>query len=179
MDYGSTICDQTPTLSGPYLDDNYTRFVGWSQTMNCGDRCQSDCLQQFYSQNTVNTISKKVTELLMGVDPDNRPIIVPDETIAHVMNQVQNTFRPETGDIYGRYNIPTQSIQDYVQKMIDQTIEIITSDVRNNLGMQECNSKLSIWTTVYGDSNPHGLRQHAPIKILRKRPQTMAFFMNY
>ena len=71
------------------------------------------------------------------------------------------------------------SSESYVQNMIDQVIEVITSDVSNNLEMEENNRKLSIWTTVYGDFNQSGLRQHAPIKIRKKRPQPLMFNMNY
>ena len=45
--------------------------------------------------------------------------------------------------------------------------------------MEENNKKLSIWTTVYGDFNAHGLRQHPPIKIRKKRPDPFQFHMRY
>ena len=45
--------------------------------------------------------------------------------------------------------------------------------------MEENNRKLTIWTTVYGDFNAHQLRQHAPIKVLNKRPNPMEFHMRY
>ena len=63
--------------------------------------------------------------------------------------------------------------------MIDQTIEIIYSDVKNNLEIEENNKKLSVWTTVLGNFNDNGLRSHAPIKVLNKHPQYCAFFENY
>jgi hypothetical protein len=63
--------------------------------------------------------------------------------------------------------------------MNDQVINIITTDVKNNLEAEQCNSKLSIWTTVLGDFNEHGLRQHGPIKLKERRPTTMLFNMNY
>jgi hypothetical protein len=96
------------------------------------------------------------------------------------MNDIYESYRPPTGDIFSRYIVPSgTSSESYVQNMIDQVIEVITSDVRNNLGMEECNKKLSIWTTVYGDFNSSGLRQHAPIKVRNKRPTPMLFQMNY
>ena len=63
--------------------------------------------------------------------------------------------------------------------MNDQVINIITSDVKNNLGMDQCNSKLTIWTTVLGDFNDAGLRSHPPIKLKERRPTTMLFHMRY
>lgn len=166
MEYSQSICTTTP------CDDNYKRFVGWNQN--------NECIRVYFSVNTVETISHKVTELLQGVDPNNRPIIVPSKTICHVMSAVYDSFRPETGDIYARYNIPMgKGPQNYVQNMIDQVIEIIVSDVKNNLGMEAYNKTLTKWTTLLGDFNKHGLRQHAPIKVLNKHPAAMQFNMNY
>jgi hypothetical protein len=115
----------------------------------------------------------------MGVDKQNRPIIVPDKTICSVMSSVYENFRPETGDIFTRYNIPKARSQNYVQQMIDEVINIITTDVKVNLGMDECNRNLSIWTTVLGDFNEHGLRSHSKIKLRENRPMPMMFNMMY
>lgn len=167
MEYGIEIDNST-------RDYSYTRHIAWEEN--------NTCIQNYYSADTVKTISRKVTELLQGVDPENRPILVPDHIIANVMDSVYKTYRPETGDIYARYNIQSYaqaSSESYVQNMIDQTIQIITADVKNNLEMEECNSKLSIWTTVLGDFNDHGLQSHPQIKIRNKRPTPMQFFMNY
>ena len=157
---------------GYICDDNYVKYVGYKQ--------DNACINEYFNLKTVRTISNKVTELLQGVDPDNRPIIVPDKTICDMMSSIYNTYRPPTGDIYSRYIIPSgTNSDDYVQNMIDQTIEVITSDVRNNLGMDEINQNLTIWTTVYGDFNRHGLRQVPPIKIRNKHPAHFQFHMNY
>lgn len=167
MEYGDLIDNSS-------RDSSYMRHVGWKE--------DNLCIQDYYSKETLATVSRKVTELLHGVDPENRPIIVPDHIISNVMDSVYNTYRPETSDIYARYNIPSDgqaSSESYVQNMIDQVIEIITSDVKNNLGMEECNSKLSVWTTVLGDFNENNLRSHPPIKLRHKRPTPMLFHMNY
>lgn len=159
-------------LNDTFCDDNFQKHVGYKQS--------NVSIQKYFSPETIQTISVKVTELLQGVDPQNRPIIVPDKTICSVMDAIYNNYRPPTGDIYGRYNVPSgTSSESYIQNMIDQVIEVITSDVRNNLGMEEYNSKLSIWTTVYGDFNTHGLQQHPKIKVRNKRPTSFLFNMNY
>jgi hypothetical protein len=159
-------------INDDFCDDNFMRNVGFKEN--------NACIKEYYSKKTRDIISNKITQLLMGVDPQNRPIIVPDKTICSIMSEVYNSFRPPTGDIYGRYNVPSGiTPESYVQNMIDQTIEIIVSDVRNNLETEEANKKLSIWTTVYGDFNNEGLRQHPPIKVRNKRPQPMQFFQNY
>jgi hypothetical protein len=151
-------------------DDNYIKYVGYNQ---------SSCIKEFYSKHNVDKISQKITELLEGVDKNNRSILVPDKTIYSVMNSVCDNFMPETGDIYTRYNIASSSPVNDIQRMIDETINIITTDVKVNLGMDECNSKLSIWTTILGDFNKHGLRSHGPIKLKMNRGKQMAFNMNY
>ena len=157
---------------GYICDDNYNRYVGYKED-NVG-------IREYFDTKTVRTISNKVTELLQGVDPENRPIIVPDKTICSIMSQIYYSYRPPTGDIYSRYIVPSgTSSESYVQNMIDQVIEVITSNVRNSLGMEENNRKLSIWTTVYGDFNEHSLRAHPPIKIRNKRPQPFMFNMHY
>jgi hypothetical protein len=153
------------------IDQNYSRYVGWEET--------NDQIKYYYSQETVKLISKKVSEILEGVDSQNRKIVVPDQTIINVMNGIELSYRPETGDIFGRYNVPKSSPTNYLQDMIDQTIELITSDVRNNIETDQNNKKLTVWTTVYGDFNNHGLRQHAPIKVRNKRPNPLQFNMNY
>jgi hypothetical protein len=166
-------------IMSPVCDDNYIKHVGYSQHI-CDDACGESCIQKFFSQKNINKISCKITELLQGVDKNNRPIIVPDKTICSVMNSVNNNFRPETGDIYSRYTIsPITKNQNLIQQMMDQVINIIVTDVKVNLGMEECNSKLTIWTTILGDFNNHGLRSHPPIKIREKRTQPMMFNMNY
>ena len=109
----------------------------------------------------------------------NRPIIVPNNAICNMMSTVYANFRPETGDIYTRYIIPKKSAGGYVQNMIDQVIEIIVSQVKSQLGMEQCNKKLTKWTTVLGSFNLHGLNQTPKIKTLEKRPAPFQFNMNY
>jgi hypothetical protein len=167
MEFASQICNE------PLCDLNFVRHPGWQWSTNAS-------LNDYFSKKTVDIISRKITELTMGVDPKNRPIIVSTPNICGVMSTVYQNYRPPTGDIYGRYNVPSGTgQQSFNQNMIDQVIEIITNDVKNNLEMEENNRKLTIWTTVYGDFNEHGLRQHPPIKVLNKRPNPMEFHMRY
>ena len=166
MEYGITL--NTPQIT----DNNYMKFVGYSEN--------NFCIKKYFSRETADLISYKISELLQGVDPNNRKIIVPHNTIYSIMSSVYENYRPPTGDIYGRYNVPSGIGGDsYVQSMIDQVIEIITADVRTNLGMEENNSKLSIYTTILGDFNQHGLRSHPVIKTRVRRPNPMEFNMHY
>ncbi len=149
-------------------NDNFMRYVGYQD--------DNKCTQTYFSQDTVNLISYKVSELTMGVC--SKKIIVTDRVINHVMSQIYSSYRPNTGSIYTRYNIPTATI-DYVQDMIDRCIEFITNNITTQYGMIENNSKLSIWDTVLGDFNKQGLRSHDIIKIREKKPDSMMFFENY
>ena len=166
MEYGTEI-------NAFNCNDNYIKHVGYSSQ-------NSDFIKKYFDVETLRIISKKITELTMGVDPQNRPIVVPTSTICSVMNNIYSNYQMPTGDIYSRYIVPSGDTSDsYVQNMIDMTIEVIVSDIRNNLGIEENNKKLTIWNTLYGDFNPENLRQHAPIKIRHKRPTPMLFMMNY
>jgi len=167
MEYGDII--DNPLIGS----DLNTKFVGFSD--------YNGCVIDYFSQNTINTISDKVTKLLDGVDLYNRQIIVPDDKISFVMDAIFSTYRPSTSDIYGRYNVPTgTTTESYVQDMIDLTIETIYSDVKNNLEMEQNNSKLSAWTQVLGEGvNDNNLRAFAPIKVRVRRPNPMEFHMKY
>lgn len=165
MNYGNTICN------GQTCDLNYLRHVGWDES--------NECIKQLYSANTIRTISKKVTELTRGVDKLNRPIIVPDARICEVIDGVYQGFRPPTGDIYSRYIVPNDQQASMVQNMIDQTIEVITNHIRNEIGIEQQNQKLTAWVQLLGDFNKEGLRQFPPIKVKERRPNVMQFNMNY
>ena len=167
MEYATEICN-----------DQHLKHVGYSDHI-CTTDCNQVCTQKLHSKQNIHEMSRKITELLTGVDKNNRSIIVPDKTICSVMSSVYENFRPETSDIFSRYNIPQNRPPNYNQRMIDDVINIITSDVKNNLGMIEANEKLTIWTTVLGDFNEHGLRSHPPIKLRERRPMPMAFNLNY
>ncbi len=169
MEYGSKIC-------GEGCQFNYMKHVGWAQTV-----IDEPCYNSLFTEDTIRNISKQITKLTLGVDKDNRPIVVPDETICSVMSNVYDSRQPEVGDIHTRYIIPKSGPVNQVQVMIDRTIEIITSQIKNEFGMRQWNESLSIWDTVLGDFNSAGLRRHSQIKIRRKNTSHRGevSFMNY
>ena len=143
-----------------------TQFVG----SNSND---SILIANFFTKDVVDFISEKCTNLLEGVDEKGRQIVVPDKRIFEVMNTV-----------YSSYNYPigfdaTISKDQYVKNMIGDSIARIVFDVKNTLQYEQCRNKYTIWTTVYGDFNKEKLRQHAPIKILKNRPNSFEFNMKY
>jgi hypothetical protein len=119
---------------------------------------------ELFSQRNINTISDKVSQLLAGVHPEGKRIIVPDETILHVVSRIfDNDHGPN-------------------DETIDNAIGVIVSQIRDEYDTIEKNNKLSVWVTQYGsngEGNSHGLMAHAPIKIRHKRPTPGQFNMRY
>jgi len=149
-------------------DDNYYRHVGYQEQGG---------LTELFNPVTIKFISQEITKALHGIY--ERPIVVPDSTIGSVLSATYQAFRPEVGSIYSRYNIAVGDSDKYGKQIIEQTIEVISNQLRTQLEIEEANKKLSVWTTVLGSFNDHGLRGHDIIKISRKRPARMQFNMNY
>jgi len=153
------------------VDFNYLRHAGWHE--------DNASVKEIFSKSTRDLISKKVSELTRGVDPQNRKIVVRDDIIAYVVDGVFSSLQRPTGDIFSRFNIPSTQNEDLVSMVISQSIETIVSNIRGNFSMNESNQKLSIWNSVYGSFNSQNLRAHPPLKIRENRPSTMQFFSNY
>lgn len=157
-----------------YSNPNNSSFL-----RNVGYAEYNDYAKRLFSDETINIISKKVTELTKGVHPSGRPIVVPNDKIAYVIDTIYQDYRPPTQDIYGRYNIPLTESGSYYNSIVNQTIELITSDIRNTIETDIKNSKLSVWTTILGDFNAEGLRAYPPIKTRERKWQSAFFFENY
>jgi len=181
--YSSMLLNNTSLLNQPnnrsflqqsetFNDLNNYRYIGWDKTVT------PEYLQLFNEANLL-IIQKKITELLEGVAPGNKKIVVGLNVISDVLSDVWKNFTPETGGIYSRYTIKSESVFDYYNHVTNEAIEIIVQNVKTQMGMDENNKKLTVWTTVLGDFNSHKLRSHAPIKVLHKRPDPMQFNMNY
>lgn len=153
-------------------DSAFYSYVGYEQ---------NKATRQMFSIANLNKISRKITQLLTGLEPSGRPIVVPKETIGSVMSNILiNSNAITTGDIYSRYIIPDSgSAQSTIAYIEDQCIEVIVSSVRNDYQTRATNAKLTAWTTVLGDFNEQGLRSHSIIKVQEKRPNPMEFNMNY
>jgi hypothetical protein len=167
MEYGEIIDSDNINL-------NTQRYVGYHENNVKG----LDTL--FFKEKTLRLISTKVSELLQGVDPKNRTYIVPDYIIRNIMDDVFTNYRPPVGDIYSRFIIPSNDADNNnLQSLINQTIEIIVYKIRTEAGMIEANKKLTVFTTILGDFNQHGLRGHSVIKVRHRKPDTMQFNMHY
>jgi hypothetical protein len=163
------------SLNNTNYNGNYMANVGWEETS--AGNCIVDSL---YSEPMLEAISQAITRNLRGVDPQNRPIIVSKENIASVISNVYRFgTRANIGDIHSRFIVPHATERNDLQNIINQTMNIIISNIKNQMEMEQNNKKLTVWTTVLGDFNKEGLRAHAPIKLRRRHPQYMAFNMNY
>jgi hypothetical protein len=163
-----------PKCDNQTHNTNLIRHVGYYSQ-------ETDTNKMYYSTENINYISKTVSDLLEGVDPKGRRIIIPDNVICNVMSQVQNMYKPHVGDIYTRYNISTQDLSSNstISNYNSRVIEIIVSDVRTSTAIEENNKKLTVWSSLYGNFNKQGLRQHSPIKLQQKRPTPFQFHMRY
>ena len=83
-----------------------------------------------YDPKTIKTISNKITELLEGVHPEGKKIVVTDRVIGATLTSMYNDTRPNIGDIYDVYNIPHASPRNDLSSIINRTIELITNNIR-------------------------------------------------
>ncbi len=158
-------------------DENNMRYVGWENS-----RSTDNDMKILFSENVFRKISQTITKLLAGVHPEKKSIIVSNRVIGHMLSsQYHNDdFGQVNGNMYTKYIIP-DNVNNYnhLARVINKSINTITDYIKNEYEMIENNKKLTIWTTVLGDFNNHGLRAHAPIRVKEKKTQSMAFNMNY
>lgn len=151
------------------MNDQYVKHVGFENSAGSA---------LYFSPANVARIQAAASEMLKDVHAYG--VTIPCEHIAHVMSDIFESYRPPTGDIYSRYIVPNpDETPSYVDDMTMQVLRVVTQAVRDDLGTIDCNSKLDIWTSLYGDFNTHGLRQHDVLKMQMKRPEPFLFNMNY
>ena len=178
MEYGVMICDQQQKKerANPYVgsqyDDNENRYVLYASTRNW-------FTDYLFSDKNLQCIQNALYELLKCLRNDGRPIIVSKKTIAMVLSQIQVNFMPSIGDIYTLYNIPQEKARDDNSTLNKQTTEFIYNQLKTEYEIEVNNSKLTIWTTLLGDFNEHGLRSHSQIKLNAYPINKLLFNMNY
>lgn len=156
----------------PIFNDNYIRYVGWKVSEQDFDR-------RFFSHDTIKTIKDKTSDLLKCLRSDGRPIIVSDRVISHVMSQIYDKYRPQLGDMYTMLNIPAAEPRDDMKLLTDLVVETIYRNIVSETQMEENNKRLTVWTSVLGDFNEHGLRQYTTIKTVKDNINKVRFNMNY
>jgi hypothetical protein len=157
------------------IDNGFMKHIGYDGTV------VSDPNYRFlWEPARLLTYQKKITELLQGCSPDGRDIIVPLNVIGNVLSQCYENYQPQVGDIYSRYILPSiENNRNDVRDIVDQMINVVVSQIRNEYETINNNNKLTIWNTLYGDFNKEGLRAHSVIKIRKRHPDYMQFNMNY
>lgn len=158
------------------------RHPGWDTTLaSHNDTCVDEPgYRIFFSENTLNYIKGELAKLLKNIAP--RPIVVAENVIRNVMETVHTNNRPMAiGDIFSRYHMTGLDCQRKfdVNKMVHEVIEIIYDYIKTEYQIGECNKKMSIWNSVYGTHNEHGLLAHPPIKIRNNHGAKMQFNMRY
>lgn len=180
MDQNTNLANSLDLVNGLNTNRKYeetidsNQYVGWETQTSW-----NTFLMKLFSKQTVKTIQQKTSEYLMGVDEQGRKIVPSERIIESALLGVFNNYRPNTGDIYGKYTVVNDNSRDDYSYIVDQVISLLVRNIRNDLEMQHNNSKLTIWTTLLGDFNEHGLRQYPPIKVRNKRPDPMLFHMRY
>ena len=100
------------------------------------------------SQPSINYMSVEITKKLVGVHPDGKNIIVPDETIRSVaVSMFENNY---------------MSV-DVLQEM---TVNYISNSIRAEFQTIQKNNELSIWITNYDVSS--GMKKFSDIKLNNK-----------
>jgi hypothetical protein len=121
------------------INDNY-RYFAWS----AGDRYNT-----LMSNQSIQFMSKLITNGLKGVHPEGKNIIVPEDTIRSVADSI--------------YETSVQSA-DVMQKMV---INYIIGTIKNEYQTIENNNKLDIWVTKYDIES--GLQQFNGVKLNNKQ----------
>jgi hypothetical protein len=137
-------------------------------------------LEYVFTKENISLIQRKTAELLRGVHPEGKPIVVTEKVIVAALDSVIQDYVPNIGAIHSsRYVVGDEPIAFYSRDVIDRTINFIVQSVRDEYDMIKANFDLSIWDSIRGDFNRKGLMPHSTIKLRRTRPDTMQFNMNY
>jgi hypothetical protein len=168
MEYGDAI----EYKDGKVMNENVYRFIGWQQSEQGFDKV-------FFSMQNLHSISERLKDLLKCLRKDGKPIIVSDRVIAHIMSEVFSKNRPQLGDMYTMLNIPADKARNDLKTMNNMVVQIIFNNIKTEYEMEENNRGLTVWTTVLGDFNKHGLRQYTDIKLNKKNINKVRFNMNY
>lgn len=167
-------------FSGEEVDKKYIDWIDPSQYIGHQAQISYDTLSlMLYTKKTVKLIQDKVSEYLIGVDSKNRKIVPSERVVVQAIFGVKDRYIPKTGDIYGRYIFDVAFDRDDYTAITDQVISLLVSGIGTQIGMEQYNETLSVWTTVLGDFNDHGLRSHPVLKTKERRPDPFLISMRY
>lgn len=156
-------------------DTRFITHVGWDN-----DSHSNHLVNFLLSEKNLKKLQLKIANLLEGVHPENKRMIVSLKDIASIMHPIiDQTNIKNAGYIQStRFGNGLSKI-DFTDIVNDETITTIVNKLKADYGIENHRNNLSIWSTLYGEHNKEGLRAHAPIKKREKHPQYMAFNMKY
>lgn len=157
---------------GDVADDSYNKYVLYDQSL-------TPTLKYLFSDKNIELVQSKLYELLKCMRKDGRPVIVTKRVIADALSEIQENMSPQLADIYSVFNIPQDQLRDDILKINNMTIEFIYTQLKTEYEMEENNKNLTVWTTLYGDFNEHGLRQYSQLRLNHKPINKFRFNMNY
>jgi hypothetical protein len=152
------------------IDPN--QYIGWSTITEW-----APLPREVFTKRTVKIIQEKVYEYLLK--SISKKIIPSERIVIIALYGVFENHIPRTGDIYGRYLVVDETQRDDYGYIVDKTISLLITGIETDIGMQDANSKLSIWNSILGDFNENGLRQFPPIKLRERGPDRFLFHMRY
>tara|TARA_Y100000996_G_C22536723_1_gene648546 strand:+ start:955 stop:1365 length:411 start_codon:yes stop_codon:yes gene_type:complete len=128
---------------------------------------------------TINIVRKKVMIKLNNEFPiETKYLTIPEDLIETVViNTTQSYISKRIGSIYSKEI--QQDIYNRDQAILNTSILTIYNYYISQIRQDLCHKNLSIWNSVLGESNQHGLLPHPKIKLNNKRTNSMQFRMNY
>jgi len=127
-------------LKNSSYNGGYMANVGWESTTEGNSE-----LNYLFSDENLEALSQAITMALSGVDKYNRNIKVSKDNIASVLsNAYRFGTRQNIGDIHSRFIVPPSELRCDLRSLNNQTIQMIVSQIKNQMEMEENNKKLKI-----------------------------------
>lgn len=156
---------------GEQYDNRYLAYVGYDKFAQW-----SDPNSYFFSTQNMEALRKEIMERLK---PTGQNIRVTDEVLSNVMSNIASNNNPVIGDIHTRFVVPNARARDDLASFNEQVITVIVNTIMDEYETTKLNQRLSIWSTVYGNFNPEGLRAHSKIKYKENDYIKGVFMENY
>jgi hypothetical protein len=108
-----------------------------------------DRYNSLFTKSSLNTISNEITKRLIGVHPEGKNIILPNETILSVMEAVHTKTSNASLDV-----------------MMEMVVTYIVNQIKTEYDIIQKNNKLSIWVTNLDVTT--GMQRFSDVKLNRK-----------
>jgi hypothetical protein len=115
----------------------------------------------FFSAASEKLVADMATEQLNAQFPE-KEFFLKKELVQGVMASIEKSSMPSEIGIFAVRG-------SYLFELLDKSVNFLVSSIATEQRTIENNEALSLWDTVLSDSNRHGLRSHAKIKINEKK----------